>query len=268
MSKNKVFLIFSILFIIIHSKLIYTPFNEYKNPSINSVYGTGFKLLDITYRSYCSILHNKTYYSDSYCCEGNFYSMSKLSKNECIKLQNIFRNYVIKIALLSYFLLVILTMLVCFIIFFYLTKDSKYKIKNGIAVSIIIFLAALIIPIIVLEIYCLYKGYEMFKILGGDYNKISQSDFIQSVEIKNDEYEMAKIKRINENNNNNISDNNNNISDNNNNELTSSNMKTNNQLINIKENYILKGKIKGVEDLIFEEKPKQIINNKEINEKY
>ncbi len=260
MSKNKVYLIFSILFIIIQSKIIYKPFNEYKNPSINSVYGTGFKLLDITYRSYCSILHNKTYYSDSYCCEGNFYSMSKLSKNECIKLQNIFRNYVIKIALLSYFLLVILTMFVCFIIFFYLTKDSKYKIKNAIAVSIIIFFASLIIPIIVLEIYCLIKGYEMFKILGGDYNKISQSDFIQSVEIKNDEYEIAKIKRLNENNN---------ISDNNkNNELTASNIKTNNNLIDIKENYILKGKIKRAEDLIFEEKPKQIINNNEINEKY
>ncbi len=260
MSKNKVYLIFSILFIIIQSKIIYKPFNEYKNPSINSVYGTGFKLLDITYRSYCSILHNKTYYSDSYCCEGNFYSMSKLSKNECIKLQNIFRNYVIKIALLSYFLLVILTIFVCFIIFFYLTKDSKYKIKNAIAVSIIIFFASLIIPIIVLEIYCLIKGYEMFKILGGDYNKISQSDFIQSVEIKNDEYEIAKIKRLNENNN---------ISDNNkNNELTASNIKTNNNLIDIKENYILKGKIKRAEDLIFEEKPKQIINNNEINEKY
>ena len=260
MSKNKVYLIFSILFIIIHSKIIYKPFNKYKNPSINSVYGTGFKLLDITYRSYCSILHNKTYYSDSYCCEGNFYSMSKLSKNECIKLQNIFRNYVIKIALLSYFLLVILTMLVCFIIFFYLTKDSKYKIKNAIAVSIIIFFASLIIPIIVLEIYCLCKGYEMFKILGGDYNKISQSDFIQSVEIKNDEYEIAKIKRLNENNN---------ISDNNkNNELTASNIKTNNNLIDIKENYILKGKLKSAEDLIFEEKPKQIINNNEISEKY
>ena len=260
MSKNKVYLIFSILFIIIQSKIIYKPFNEYKNPSINSVYGTGFKLLDITYRSYCSILHNKTYYSDSYCCEGNFYSMNKLSKNECIKLQNIFRNYVIKIALLSYFLLVILTMFVCFIIFFYLTKDSKYKIKNAIAVSIIIFFASLIIPIIVLEIYCLIKGYEMFKILGGDYNKISQSDFIQSVEIKNDEYEIAKIKRLNENNN---------ISDNNkNNELTASNIKTNNNLIDIKENYILKGKIKRAEDLIFEEKPKQIINNNEINEKY
>ena len=260
MSKNKVYLIFSILFIIIHSKIIYKPFNEYKNPSINSVYGTGFKLLDITYRSYCSILHNKTYYSDSYCCEGNFYSMNKLSKNECIKLQNIFRNYVIKIALLSYFLLVILTIFVCFIIFFHLTKDSKYKIKNAIAVSIIIFFASLIIPIIVLEIYCLIKGYEMFKILGGDYNKISQSDFIQSVEIKNDEYEIAKIKRLNENNN---------ISDNNkNNELTASNIKTNNNLIDIKENYILKGKLKRAEDLIFEEKPKQIINNNEISEKY
>ena len=260
MSKNKVYLIFSILFIIIQSKIIYKPFNEYKNPSINSVYGTGFKLLDITYRSYCSILHNKTYYSDSYCCEGNIYSMIKLSKNECIKLQNIFRNYVIKIALLSYFLLVILTMFVCFIIFFHLTKDSKYKIKNAIAVSIIIFFASLIIPIIVLEIYCLIKGYEMFKILGGDYNKISQSDFIQSVEIKNDEYEIAKIKRLNENNN---------ISDNNkNNELTASNIKTNNNLIDIKENYILKGKLKRAEDLIFEEKPKQIINNNEINEKY
>ena len=260
MSKNNVCLIFSILFIIIQSKIIYKPFNEYKNPSINSVYGTGFKLLDITYRSYCSILHNKTYYSDSYCCEGNFYSMSKLSKNECIKLQNIFRNYVIKIALLSYFLLVILTIFVCFIIFFHLTKDSKYKIKNAIAVSIIIFFASLIIPIIVLEIYCLIKGYEMFKILGGDYNKISQSDFIQSVEIKNDEYEIAKIKRLNENNN---------ISDNNkNNELTASNIKTNNNLIDIKENYILKGKLKRAEDLIFEEKPKQIINNNEISEKY
>jgi len=260
--SNKIFLylIFNILYIIIHSDIIYTPFNQYKDPSINSVYGTGFKLFDITYRSYCSILHNKTYYSDSYCCIGNFYSMSKLSKNECIKLQNYFRNYVINIALLSYFLLVILTMLVCFIIFFYLTKDPNYKFKNGIAVSIIIFLAALVIPIIILEIYCLCKGYEMFKLLGGDYNKFSQSNFIQSVEIKNDDYELAKIKRSNGNNNFNL--------DNINNELTSSNIKTNNKLIDIKESNILKGKIKGEEELIFDEKPKQIINNKILDEKY
>ena len=150
-------------------------------------------------------------------------------------------------------------MLVCFIIFFYLTKDPNYKIKNGIAVSIIIFLAALVIPIIVLEIYCLCKGYEMFKLLGGDFNKFSQSSFIQSVEIKNDEYDLAKIKRSNANNNYNL---------NNNNELTSSNIKTNNKLIDIKESNILKGKIKGVEDLIFDEKPKQIKNNKDLDEKY
>ena len=258
--SNKIFLylIFNILYIIIHSDIIYTPFNEYKDPSINSVYGTGFKLLDITYRSYCSILHNKTYYSDSYCCIGNFFSMSKLSKNECIKLQKYFRNYVIKIAILSYFLLAILTMLVCFIIFFYFTKDPNYKIKNGIAVSIIIFLASLVIPIIILEIYCLCKGYEMFKLFGGDYRKFSKSNFIQSVEIKIDEYDTSKIKRSNENNYN--------LDNNNNNEFTSSNIITNNKMIDIKENNILKGKIKGDEDLIFEEKPKQIINNKELNE--
>jgi hypothetical protein len=249
---------------ILNIKIIIATNRQYrpcftKNPSINSIYGTGFKLLDITYRSYCSILHNKTYYSDSYCCIGNFYSMSKLSKKECVKLQNYFRNYVINIALLSYFLLVILTMLVCFIIFFYLTKDPNYKFKNGIAVSIIIFLAALVIPIIVLEIYCLCKGYEMFKLLGGDFNKFSQSSFIQSVEIKNDEYDLAKIKRSNANNNYNLD---------NNNELTSSNIKTNNKLIDIKESNILKGKIKGVEDLIFDEKPKQIKNNKDLDEKY
>jgi hypothetical protein len=184
--------------------------------------------------------------------------MYKLSKKDCNNLQNYFRNYVINIALLSYFLLVIVTMFVCFLIFYYMTKDPNYKFKNGVAVFIIIFFASLVIPIIILEIYCLCKGIEMFKLLGGDYNKFSQTNLIQSVEIKNDDYELAKKRRENGNN----------INYNLENEFTNSNIKTNNKFIDMKENNILKGKIKKINDLIYDEKPKTIVNDKELNEKY
>ena len=43
------FIIFFVSFLNIYSKedVLYTPYSDYKNPSINSIYGTGNRTLDV-----------------------------------------------------------------------------------------------------------------------------------------------------------------------------------------------------------------------------
>ena len=186
----------------INSLIYYTPFNLKHSDSksiiiLNTVYGTGNKLYDVTYRTYCSLLHNKSSYSDDFCCIGNNLNiLEPVSIKKCKSFQNNFRNYFIKITIFSYFFLTFLTMIILFIIFYVNTNDNKFKIKNGLIAAFIVFCGALVIPIIIIEIYCVIKGKEIFKLFGGDYNKFFCFIDIklQSVDIKNEDYINFKKK--------------------------------------------------------------------------
>ena len=187
-----------VLSIIIKNSLqgiIYTPFDSYNNPTINSVYGTGDQLKDITYRSYCAVLCNSEHYSDDNCCVGNTIStMQCQSKAECKKLQDYFQYYIIKIALSSYFILVLITAFVVSIITFNFTKDLLFKRKNAITSFLIVLLASVVIPIVIIEIYCCYNQCDIGSIFGADFNKCGGSNLIQSVEIKNEKRSKRNSK--------------------------------------------------------------------------
>jgi len=179
----------------INSLIYYTPFNlkhsDSKSIILNTVYGTGNKLYDVTYRTYCSLLHNKSSYSDDFCCIGNNLNiLEPVSIKKCKSFQNNFRNYFIKITIFSYFFLTFLTTIILFIIFYINTIDDKIKIKNGLIAAFIVFCGALVIPIIIIEIYCIVTGKEIFKLFGGDYNKFFCFIDIklQTVDIKNEDY--------------------------------------------------------------------------------
>ncbi len=169
----------------------YIPFNNKKEGQINqinSVYGTGNRLFDSTYRAYCAILCKQSTYSDEYCCIGETLQYMKCElKSSCEIMQNDFKNYVLKVAFLSYFSFVLFTMIIVFIIYYCNSKPFKYKIRNGTAASIIVFSGSLIIPIIIIQIYCCYKNIEIYQFFGGDFTKCCSGRNIlslQSVEIK------------------------------------------------------------------------------------
>ena len=192
--------IIKILFLSFLKKIIsliyYTPFNlkhsdSNFNITFNTVYGTGNKLYDISYRTFCSLLHNKSFYSDDFCCVGNKINILKpVSINKCKSFQNNFRNYFIKITIFSYFILTFLTMIVLFIIFYINTIDKKIKVANAFIAAFVVFCGALVVPIIIIEIYCVVKGKEIFKLFGGDYDKFFCFIDIklQTVDIKNEDY--------------------------------------------------------------------------------
>ena len=50
---------------------LYIPYSDYKNPSLNSIHGTGNRTLDVIYREKCAQLCGEKTYSDFHCCEGN-----------------------------------------------------------------------------------------------------------------------------------------------------------------------------------------------------
>ena len=77
----------------------YNPFNNEKDQIMNSVYGTGNRLFDTSYRAYCAILCNQQTYTDTSCCIGTtFQNMKCELKSKCEIMQNDFRNYVLKVA--------------------------------------------------------------------------------------------------------------------------------------------------------------------------
>ena len=174
----------------------YNPFNNEKDQIMNSVYGTGNRLFDTSYRAYCAILCNQQTYTDTSCCIGTtFQNMKCELKSKCEIMQNDFRNYVLKVAFLSYFSFVLLAMIIVFIIYYCNSKPFKFKLKNATAASIIVFSGAMIIPIIIIQIYCCYKNIEIYQFFGGDFTKCCSGKNIlslQSVEIK------ESIKRENE----------------------------------------------------------------------
>ena len=212
------FFIFFISFINIHSKedVLYTPYSDYNNPSINSIYGTGNRTLDIIYRENCARLCGEKTYDDSHCCEGNTLEEEKCqSFRRCQDILDNFQRYIINIALISYFSLMFIVMVVVFFVYYCYTRDKKYKCKNAYSSSLVVFFAATIIPIIILQIYCWYKVITIEQYFGANFDKcFNISKSLQSVDVLDDQ----RPERRNIDNDNDINDN---IDNNNNDDNTS-----------------------------------------------
>ena len=208
------FFIFFISFINIHSKEdeLYTPYSDYNNPSINSIYGTGNRTLDIIYRENCARLCGEKTYDDSHCCEGNTLEEEKCqSFRRCQDILDNFQRYIINIALISYFSLMFIVMVFVFFVYYCYTRDKKYKCKNAYSSSLVVFFAATIIPIIILQIYCWYKVITIEQYFGANFDKcFNISKSLQSVDVLDDQRpERRNIDNdINENIDNNNNDDN------------------------------------------------------------
>ena len=110
------------------------------------------------YRSKCAKLCDQEFYSDNHCCEGNTLEELKCqSFKRCQEILDNFQYYILSMALTSYLILMAITMIVVFILYYCYTKDRKYKCKNAYSSSLIVFFAATILPIIIVQIYCWYK---------------------------------------------------------------------------------------------------------------
>ena len=201
-------LIFFISFIInIQSKEdeLYIPYSDYKNPSINSIYGTGNRTLDIIYRENCAKLCGEKTYDDTHCCEGNTLEEEKCqSFKRCQDILDNFQRYVMKIALISYFSLMVIVMVIVFIVYYCYTRDKIYKCKNAYSSALIVFFAGTVIPIIILQIYCWYKVITIEQFFGANFEKcFNISKSLQSVDVLDDQKpENRNIENdINENTN-------------------------------------------------------------------
>ena len=205
------FFIFFISFINIHSKedVLYTPYSDYNNPSINSIYGTGNRTLDKIYRENCARLCGEKTYDDSHCCEGNTLEEEKCqSFRRCQDILDNFQRYIINIALISYFSLMFIVMVVVFFVYYYYTRDKKYKCKNAYSSSLVVFFAATIIPIIILQIYCWYKVITIEQYFGANFDKcFNISKSLQSVDVLDDQ--RPERRNIDNDINDNIDNNNN-----------------------------------------------------------
>ena len=205
------FFIFFISFINIHSKedVLYTPYSDYNNPSINSIYGTGNRTLDIIYRENCARLCGEKTYDDSHCCEGNTLEEEKCqSFRRCQDILDNFQRYIINIALISYFSLMFIVMVFVFFVYYCYTRDKKYKCKNAYSSSLVVFFAATIIPIIILQIYCWYKVITIEQYFGANFDKcFNISKSLQSVDVLDDQ--RPERRNIDNDINDNIDNNNN-----------------------------------------------------------
>ena len=168
---------------------LYIPYSDYKNPSINSIHGTGNRTLDILYREKCANLCGVKEYSDIHCCEGNTLEEEKCkSFKRCQEILDNFQRYVIGIALIAYLTMMVITMVIVFIVYYIFTKDKHYKCKNAYSSAIIVLFAATVIPIAILQFYCWYKLITIEKFFGANFDKcFNIGKSLQSVEVKNDE---------------------------------------------------------------------------------
>ena len=184
-------ILFFLSFLYIHSKEdeLYTPYSDYENPSINSIYGTGNRTLDILYRENCAKLCGEKNYDDTHCCEGNTLEEEKCqSFKRCQEILDNFQRYVIKIALISYFTLMFIVMVVVFFVYYCYTRDKIYKCKNAFASSVVVFFAGTVIPILVLQIYCWYKVITIEQYFGANFDKcFNISKSLQSVDVIDDQ---------------------------------------------------------------------------------
>ena len=184
-------ILFFLSFLFIHSKEdeLYTPYSDYENPSINSIYGTGNRTLDILYRENCAKLCGEKNYDDTHCCEGNTLEEERCqSFKRCQEILDNFQRYVIKIALISYFTLMFIVMVIVFFVYYCYTRDKIYKCKNAFASSVVVFFAGTVIPILVLQIYCWYKVITIEQYFGANFDKcFNISKSLQSVDVIDDQ---------------------------------------------------------------------------------
>ena len=184
-------ILFFLSFLYIHSKEdeLYTPYSDYENPSINSIYGTGNRTLDILYRENCAKLCGEKNYDDTHCCEGNTLEEERCqSFKRCQEILDNFQRYVIKIALISYFTLMFIVMVIVFFVYYCYTRDKKYKCKNAFSSSVVVFFAGTVIPILVLQIYCWYKVITIEQYFGANFDKcFNISKSLQSVDVIDDQ---------------------------------------------------------------------------------
>ena len=178
---------------------LYIPYSDYKNPSLNSIHGTGNRTLDVIYREKCAQLCGEKTYSDYHCCEGNTLEEEKCqSFKRCQEILDNFQRYVISIALMSYLCLMVITMVVVFIVYYCYTKDKNYKCKNAYSSAIIVLFAATILPIIILQFYCWNKAISIEQFFGANFDKcfdIGKS--LQSIDVINDEKPERRNNNIN-----------------------------------------------------------------------
>ena len=184
-------ILFFLSFLYIHSKEdeLYTPYSDYENPSINSIYGTGNRTLDVLYRENCAKLCGEKNYDDTHCCEGNTLEEERCqSFKRCQEILDNFQRYVIKIALISYFTLMFIVMVIVFFVYYCYTRDKIYKCKNAFASSVVVFFAGTVIPILVLQIYCWYKVITIEQYFGANFDKcFNISKSLQSVDVIDDQ---------------------------------------------------------------------------------
>jgi predicted nucleic acid-binding Zn ribbon protein len=177
---------------------LYIPYSDYKNPSLNSIHGTGNRTLDVIYREKCAQLCGEKTYSDFHCCEGNTLEEEKCqSFKRCQEILDNFQRYVISIALISYLCLMVITMVIVFIVYYCYTKDQNYKCKNAYSSAIIVLFAATIIPIIILQCYCWNKAISIEQFFGANFDKcFNIGKSLQSIDVI-DEKPERRINKIN-----------------------------------------------------------------------
>jgi hypothetical protein len=175
----------------------YTPFQP-KNKQIptNSIYGTGNKITDVVYRASCKALCKKNYIREfpNYCCSGESLETLKCNTMDyCNILRGYINEFLISIVFTSYISLILITMLVIFLIYYFLSKrtlqrsSTKQCILNGLVASTIVLFTGLILPIIILKITSIYMKKSMTSILGGEFKEINPTNLIMSVEVRNDD---------------------------------------------------------------------------------
>jgi predicted nucleic acid-binding Zn ribbon protein len=145
--------------------------------------------LDILYRENCAKLCGEKNYDDTHCCEGNTLEEEKCqSFKRCQEILDNFQRYVIKIALISYFTLMFIVMVIVFFVYYCYTRDKIYKCKNAFASSVVVFFAGTVIPILVLQIYCWYKVITIEQYFGANFDKcFNISKSLQSVDVIDDQ---------------------------------------------------------------------------------
>ena len=209
------FIFFQFLIFILLSKLtiiftkeneLYIPYSDYKNPSINSIHGTGNRTLDVLYREKCASLCGEKTYSDIHCCEGNTLEEEKCqSFKRCQEILDNFQHYVIGIALIAYLTMMVITMVVVFIVYYTCTKDRHYKCKNAYSSAIIVLFAATILPIVILQFYCWYRIITIEQFFGANFDKcFNIGKSLQSVDVLNDVRSDRKMTEKDNDNNNDI----------------------------------------------------------------
>lgn len=171
------------------------------NITTNSIYGTGNKLKDLLYKNACTTICKEVNGGGKLsCCVGGIQDIKCMDEQFCQILIDLVNRFLIMIIFSTYFSLMLLTMIIIFIIFYTLSRKrakNELSIKgsclNGLVAALLVLFAGLIVPIAILKIISLYKKKSMTKLLGGNFQKISTTELVMTVNLKNEQ----KKKRYN-----------------------------------------------------------------------